>query len=113
MGPRTNVGTFFTSKWHIVGALLMYRGGPKVTWYVRKVRHAKRGVRARVCPILSSFGKIVPENPCFWRLETGGMMEGTRVGAPNQCWDVLHFKMAHFGDHCDVSWWSYGQTAGA
>ena len=48
MGPLTQVGMFFTSKWHIVGALLMYRGGPNVKWYARKVRHAKRGVRARV-----------------------------------------------------------------
>ena len=82
----------------------MYRGGPNVKWYARKVRHAKRGVRARACPILASFGKILPKNPCFWRLETGGMMEGTRVGAPNQCWDVPHFKMAHCRGPFDVSW---------
>ena len=33
----------------------MYRGGPKVKWYARKVRHAKRGVRTRARPILASF----------------------------------------------------------
>ena len=36
----------------------MYRGGPKVKRYARKVRHAKRGVRTRARPILASFGKI-------------------------------------------------------
>ena len=39
-------------------ALLMYRGGPKVKRYARKVRHAKRGVRARACPILASLVKL-------------------------------------------------------
>ena len=57
-GPWTKVGTFSTSKWHIVGALSMYRGGPKVERYAHKVRHAKRGVRARACPILASFVKF-------------------------------------------------------
>ena len=104
LGPWTNVGTFSTSKWHIVGDLLMYRGGPKVKRYARKVRHAKRGVRARTRPIQASFGKILPKNRCFWRLETGGMMDGTGVGAPDQCWDVLHFKMAHCRGPFDVSW---------
>ena len=71
LGPGTNVGTFFTSKWHIVGALLMYRGGPKVKRYARKVRHDKRGVPARAHPILASFGKILTKHPMF--LEIGNM----------------------------------------
>ena len=65
MGPGTNVGTFSTSKWHIVGALWMYRGGPVVKGYAPKVRHAKRGVHPRARPILASFGKILPKNPAF------------------------------------------------
>ena len=36
----------------------MYRGGSKVKRYVRKVRHAKRGVRVRTCPILASSVKF-------------------------------------------------------
>ena len=43
----------------------MYRGGRKVKRYARKVRHAKMGVRTRECPILASFGKILPKNPVF------------------------------------------------
>ena len=65
LGPWTNVGTFSTSKWHIVVALLMYHGGPKVKQYAPKVHHAKRGVRTRARPILASFGKILPKNPAF------------------------------------------------
>ena len=85
LGPGTNVGTFLTSKCHIVGARLMYRGGSKVKQYARKVRQAKRGVRVHPRPILASFGKILTKSPCCWRLETCGTMEGTRVGAQNQC----------------------------
>ena len=61
----TRVGTFVTSKWHIVGALLMYRGGPKVKRKARKVRHAKRGVHTRARLILATFCKILPKNPAF------------------------------------------------
>ena len=82
----------------------MYRGGPKVKRYARTPRHAKRGVRVCARPILASFGKILPTNPWFWRLETGGMMEGTGGGAPDECWDVLHFKKAHCRGPSDVSW---------
>ena len=45
----------------------MYRGGPKVKRYARKVRHAKRGVPTRARPILASFGQILPKNPVFGR----------------------------------------------
>ena len=82
----------------------MYRGGPKVNRYARTLRHVERGVRARARPVLASFGTILPKNPCFWRLESGGRMEGTGVGAPNQGWDVLHFRMAHCRGPFDVSW---------
>ena len=60
---------FLTSNWHIVGALLVYRGGPGVKWYARKVRHARRGVRVHARPVLTSFGKILPKNPMFLEIE--------------------------------------------
>ena len=47
----------------------MYRGDPKVKWYARKVRHAKRGVCVRARPILASFGTILPKNPMFFEIE--------------------------------------------
>ena len=64
----------------------MYRGGPKVTWYVRKVRHAKRGVRARACPILASFGTLLAKSPCI-------------LGIANTCYDRRHQSpiLASFG----------------
>ena len=52
-------------KVHIVGALLMYGGDPKVKQCARKVRHATRGVHTCARPVLASFGKILPENPVF------------------------------------------------
>ena len=56
----------------------MYRGGPNVEWYALKVRHAKRGVRVRVRPILANFGKILAKNPCF--LGIGELGPLTKVG---------------------------------